>query len=242
MKTLIAFGDSHVSGAEIEYKNQGLCYEKAFSAKIAEHFNLNYENYGQPGGSTDYVLLKLMHRVKQAIKNKEEIFLIIGICDPTRTHYRFRDKDFHFTTAANTEGWPTIVCRAYADFIALHSDDYLSNKILNQVLLIQSFLKSYKIPYVMFSTTHFTFGDWSLIDPNRYYGHHIMKNSYYNNKEAMVIQKGYSYWGVCSYHPEWLHYRKESRWSGHYPEEFHTFWAKTMIDYIENYNLLSFDN
>ncbi len=240
MPTLIAFGDSHVAGSEIEFKNQNTCFHKSFAAKIAEHYSFEYENYSQPGGSNDYIIKKLIPRVKTAIKNSENIFLVIGICDSSRTYYYYNNNHYHVTPNMNMITYPKIVSRAYSDYISLHSNADMEEKALNQILFIQSFLKIYKIPYIMFSTRHFSFGDWTLIDQCRYYGHHVSKKDYYTEDFSSALQKSYSYWGTCLHHPRWAHLIKQDRWRNHYPEDFHTFWAETMISFINTNNLLSY--
>ena len=43
MKILLANGDSHTSGAEIEYHFQPHCYEKAWPKRLAN--KIGYESY-----------------------------------------------------------------------------------------------------------------------------------------------------------------------------------------------------
>ena len=170
MTTLIAFGDSHIAGAEIDFKGQGESYSKAFPAKIADHYKFNYENYGKSGGSNDYIIKLLIPRVKKSIENQEKIFLIIGMCEPTRTFLKENDNYYHYTTASDTTNYPTHLTNLYQKNLKYNSDKDLNEKSLTQTLFLQSFLKQFNIPYLMFASTFFYYGDWRLIDKNSFYG------------------------------------------------------------------------
>ena len=89
MTTLIAFGDSHtVAGAEIEQR-WGQGNKKAYPAKIANHYGMDYENYGQVGGSNYWLMKKFMSRVQMGLEetrrclwslvsvNLQEILLVV---------------------------------------------------------------------------------------------------------------------------------------------------------------------
>jgi hypothetical protein len=233
--TLLAFGDSHTAGAEIDYKHQGECYDKAFPAKLANLLDFKYENYAKSGGSNGYLISCLMSRVQCAIANSEKVFVVIGFCEPSRILYKSADGNMRHLTSSSfnhtNDG-----ADYYSKYLQTYTNDDLNVKSLNDIILIQTFLKSYNIPFIFFMSTTWYYGDWSLIDQKTFFGHKKMS---YTERESWETYNQFGYWGNCMHHPSWSHYKNDPRWSGHYPEEFHKFWANLMLDFIKTNNILN---
>ena len=77
-RTLLAFGDSHTAGAEIEKQYELWYYEKAYPSYIAKYFGFEYKNYAYPGGSNDWALVQFHKAIKSSIKNKEDVFFLFN--------------------------------------------------------------------------------------------------------------------------------------------------------------------
>ena len=234
--TLLAFGDSHTAGAEIDFKDQGECYDKAFSAKLSKHLDFKYENYAKAGGSNSYLISCLMSRVQRAIINSEKIFVVVGFCDPSRIFYKDKHGVLHHITSSNILTTKKVHLNFYEQYLQTYSNEELNNKAISEILLIQSFLKSYNIPFIFFISTQWYPGDWSLIDQKTFFGH---QRQIYTERQSWDHYNSYGFWGTCMHHPDWSHYKNDPRWSAHYPEHFHEFWANLMLNFIKSNSILN---
>jgi len=245
-RILLAFGDSHTAGAEIDKKYSGECHDKAYPAHIARHYGFDYENLSACGGSNDWMIRQFMIRVQYALLKNQSIFVLCNFCDPSRTYIKIPGKLQHCTSSMLIQDKNTktellvdpIFIRPYRNYLKTNNDDALYHKSLSQILIIQTICNQYNIPCIFHTSTHWYRGNWNLINKKNYFGHHAHKNSIYNTRHLYDMTKYYSFWGVATNHPEWSHVQKDPRWANHYPEEFHKFWAKTLIDFIDKQGIL----
>ncbi len=263
-RILLAFGDSHTAGAEIEEQYNYECYSKAYPSYIAKYYGFEYENYSQAGCSNDWLLKRFNDAIKKSIINKDKIFILFNFCEATRTYIEIPtpsefeqnwDENFygplHFYSQHLTKNFfinqpdnpynKSIKKHlpVYHHYISLNNDKMLHEKALNQIFHIQSICERYNIPFLFHSSFDWYTGDWKLISKKNYYGHHSNLTTDYDvNIDAPLMSSLYSFWGVASNHPNWKNYQKESRWSGHYPEEYHKYWAARLIKFINEQKIL----
>jgi len=244
-RKLLAFGDSHTSGAEIDEKWSGSCYEKAYPAHIANYHNWDYENYAQCGGSNDWLIKKFIERIQKALIEKEKVFVLCNIAEPSRTYIQLSPRKIQHCTSSCLDSnvvkelsVHSAYIKRYAGYLKCHTEEELNFKSLSHIFTIQSICKVNKIPYLFHSSNCWIPGDWSLIDKNNFFGHHKTNKLNYNQRQSYFMQRNYSYWGVAQHHPDWKHLQKEERWSMHYPEPYHEFWAKILLKFIHEQSIL----
>jgi hypothetical protein len=245
-RILLAFGDSHTAGAEIDKQYSGECHDKAYPAHIARHYGFDYENYAACGGSNDWMTRQFMIRIQHALIKKQQVFVLCNFCEPSRTYIKLPGKMYHCTSAILTQNENTKkellvdsdFVKPYKNYLRTHSDKLLNFKSLSQIFIIQTICDQYNIPYVFHSSTHWYEGNWDLINKKNYFGHHSTKKTVYTQSESYKLFPQYVYWGVATNHPDWTHIKDDPRWSMHYPESFHEFWAKILIDFINQQKIL----
>jgi len=260
-RTLLAFGDSHTAGAEIEEQYKYWCYEKAYPAYIAKHYGFEYKNFSEAGGSNDISLKRFIDEIKKVILNKEKVFVLFNFTESSRTY---------FTTAITLESkknWdekyygnlnfypahlsPNIFLNntyekelklhlpLYRHYIASNTNKMLDEKSINQMFIVQTICQKYNIPFIFHNSMQWYSGDWTLIDKKNHFGHHNAVNFKYNLKvDCPLMESLYSFWGVACSHLDWKHYGQLERWKGHYPESYHKFWAQTLINFIDQQKIL----
>ena len=189
MTTLIAFGDSHTAGAEIEQRWGQGSIKKAYPAKIANHYGMDYENYGQVGGSNYWLMKKFMSRVQMGLRRNEKMFMVFGFCEPARNFVSSGRGTLHGTpyllaryqegVVEERERVNEKLLRLYEYWLRAHTDEEVHSMSLDIIWQIQCICKQYDIPYLFTSATDFYYGDWSNIDPKYYYGHHATNKTIY---------------------------------------------------------------
>jgi hypothetical protein len=263
-RTLLAFGDSHTAGAEIEEHYNYECYHKAYPACIANYYGIQYKNYSQAGCSNDWLVKRFIDVIKKAIINKEEVFVLFNFCESSRTHIEIPippesqqnwDEEFygslHFYSNHLSKKYFNDVEKnpytqalkkylpIYRTYLTLNTNKDLSKKAINQIFLVQTICKKYNIPFVFHNSISWYSGDWSLISKKNHFGHHssdIWNYDSENINNSMYME--YCFWGLATNHPNWKHLYFDPRWKDHYPEEYHKYWASKLLRFIDNQKIL----
>ena len=245
-RILLAFGDSHTAGTEIRRRYQASCYSRSYPSHIAKHYGFDYENFSASGGSNDWIFRQFMIRIQYALIKKQKVFVLCNFCDPARTYIKLPGKMHHCCPSLllqneHTE-WIHLVdedfVKPYEDYIKSNTDDFLNHKALSQIFTIQTICEQYSIPYVFHVSTNWYEGNWSLINKNNFYGHHDVENTIYKKSKSYMMYRLYSYWGTATHNDQWKDVQNTPRWSMHYPEEFHKFWAEKLINFIDDRGIL----
>ena len=245
-RTLLAFGDSHTAGAEIDELYSASCYERAYPAHIAKHYGFDYENFAVSGGSNDWLIRQFMIRIQKSLIKNESVFVLCNFCDPSRTYVKLPDKLLHCCPSLLLHDEYTDMklqvdsefIPHYENYLKTNSEDFLHFKALSQILIVQSICEQYKIPYVFHASSYWYKGNWGLINKKNFLGHHKTNKVVYKDSDTYKLYNSYSYWGVATHHHDWKNAQNERRWSMHYPEEYHEFWAKLLIDFIDGQGIL----
>ena len=245
-RTLLAFGDSHTAGAEIDEQYSPSCHNRAYPAYIARYYGFEYENLAVCGGSNDWLIRQFMIRIQKSLIKNESVFVLCNFCESSRTYVKLPGKINHCTSSLlRQDEYTEIKLRIdsefipyYENYLKTNSEDFLNFKSLSQILIIQSICEQYKIPYVFHTSTCWYKGNWDLINKKNFLGHHDTKKLIYKESDLYPVYKLYSYWGVATHHHDWKNAQNEKRWSMHYPEEYHEFWAKLLIDFINGQGIL----
>ena len=243
MRTLISFGDSHTAGAEIDAPRTPECKERAYPQKIADHYGMRSENHAVCGCGNSWILKSFIERIKYAVSEKEDVVVHIGFTEASRNYVMGSREVLHGTTALlkpNADPRSIVdtkLLKLYEFWLRSHTDIQLHEMTVDIIWQIQSMCKLYNIPYFFSYNVGNFKTDTSLIDRRYFYGLHDMP-TITNEKEGWAFFRDFSFWGVASNDPSWEHYQHDDRWSGHYPEEYHEFWADKLIKFIDEQQIL----
>lgn len=215
---LLAVGDSFTYGDELEDRNS------AWPSLLAEKLNGTVLNKGQPGGSNDCIVRNCV----ETLLTESFDMVVIGWANPGRSE--FVDERGYYDI------WPGYAGKVVVDQDRLwrndiikyinehHSSEAYHEKFLMQVLLMQGFLKSKGIRYVMLNTVqneHYKKTKTPLLE-------HYLKQV---DKESFV---GFNHSGMA----EWT-FGCQKGPRGHFLEEGHVKVADRIYEHIGNIGWLS---
>jgi len=236
---LIANGCSHTSGAEIEYLKQDSCYSKAWPQHLANKLNLESINLARAGASNKRIVRTTLEHIGtlflKGVKPKQ-LFVIILWPGPYRTEI-YKEA---FLQNSIWQGWlpmcpnndasykkiyPRDVYNYYKAWITTLDAKSVNIDYYNYVILLQSYLKSFKIKYLFWRASSTT------LDKN-------------NISLAIQIDRKYF---PCA-HDDTLDYLSMLKHSGfefsvnsanstHHGEDGHIFFANYLHKYIKENSL-----
>lgn len=226
MITLWAFGDSHTAGAEIDQEQSGRCESKAYPKKLADLQGWQCVNLARSGGSNGWILREL-DRVKDQL-DSEQSRVLINWCDPSRCYHCDEQGQISHLTASRVKKGTRQQRQWYYAWLKSVVNKDLDELALDQIRSAISILSSRNIDYCMHVSTHWYKGTWQGIDQSRFFGHN---KDYYTVDDAEQQWRTASYWGQAQSLPEWQTVAKTPRWHGHFPEEYHEYWANKLADF-----------
>lgn len=246
-KILLAFGDSHTAGSEIEEQWQPTCYEKAYPSHIAKHYGFDYLNFSQPGGSNQWILKKFSEVVPRLISKNIPLFIVCNFCESSRMFFIDKNNNTHHLVCGNLDkpnpdlvkfSHPRHIQKEYKHYLKNNPDKLLSIKSLLIIQKIQNFCMTNNIPFLFHVSSQWYWGDWSNINKKNFYGHHDSEITLYTLHDIGKYEKIYSYWGRCDYSGFNKLFEPLNRWKYHFPEVYHVYWANLLIDFIDNQKIL----
>ena len=167
---LIANGCSHTSGAEIEYLKQDSCYSKAWPQHLADKLNLESINLARSGASNKRVIRTTIDYIGNLFLKgvkPEQIFVIILWPGSYRTEI-YKEM---FLENPIWQGWVPLVVGNYKLYKKIYPRDVynyykawvttldaesVNIDYYNHVILLQSYLKSFKIKYLFWRASFTT--------------------------------------------------------------------------------------
>ena len=165
---LIANGCSHTAGAEIEYTQQGECYEKAWPKKLADSLGYKPVNLSVSGASDDRVVRTTIEYIGKLKKypnyDPSKFFVVISWPGLHRTElYQTFDNEPGFWD----EGWMPMVAgneetyrqqcskmafMYYKAWVMRQNNHQASIKFYLNVLLLQNLLIANSIKYLFWNS------------------------------------------------------------------------------------------
>lgn len=162
---LYAIGCSHMAGSEVvEFGNTARTHETirlAWPGQLAEHYNLNYINESEPGGSNEYIVRSVMHFVNKWIaqdRDPAELLVVIGWTTNERIEFTHENNNrmehFHWANGCdwlpfykdgegpNFKNWFKALQLYHTDF-----DFGMTKRVIN-IILLDTFLKSKGVDYI----------------------------------------------------------------------------------------------
>lgn len=140
---LFTHGDSNTYGSE-------LVENKPWPVLLSNKLECDVENFAKPGFSNDRIIRDTIGYVTNNLNKSDNLIVIIGFTEMSRTEF-FSDelKSWISIETGNINNERIPYSKEY--YTKFHS--FVSDGILfwQKVLLLQSFLKLYKIKYIFFS-------------------------------------------------------------------------------------------
>lgn len=237
IKCLYANGDSLVYGQELNPDRINIRDDceftehkrtHCFTGLIQKHFNIeNYINRAIPGGSNDRILRTTILDVSKLLEEYEpdELFVIVGTTYSSRREFYNTELNSYYQYQPEYNSGPQIksldpLWKIYTAYY--QSDLEQVERYLIQIVSIQNFLKSNKIPYLI--TTSLSDSDEILKLAGDYgYLTAMLDRTRYLNEvsfENFTIQNGLAI--GKNWHPL---------------EDGHAAWAQYLITHINNNRL-----
>ena len=236
---LIANGCSHTSGAEIEYVLQDSCYSKAWPQHLANKLKLESINLARSGASSKRVVRTTLEHIGtlflKGVK-PEQLFVIISWPGPYRTEiYKGAYIDDPIwqgwlpmcpnNDASYKKIYPRDVYYYYKAWVTTLDGTSANIDYYNHVILLQSYLKSFKIKYLFWRASSTTLNRENLslaiqIDRKYFPSAHDGDLSYL----YLLKQSGYKF---------------SFKNSTHHGEDGHIFFANYLYNYINDNSLWS---
>ena len=239
MKILVAIGDSHTNGSQIDGQHGSSEYNlrNGFPAMIAKEYGYELHNVSKPGGSNQYIHRSTIHYINNYMHPENEYFFLIGWSSCNRIELRYPDntpwlhhtkgdftdlKNIPFTPGTDPILWKSTqlkLLQNYTTFL-FANDDIMYAKWAGYALGLQHYLKAKGLPFYMHNTCErlplnpATNGIVSHIDPDYY------------------LQPSEMEWVYIVY-LENLGYQKSECW--HFREDGHRVWADILIDKVKDY-------
>lgn len=247
-RTLLAFGDSHTAGSELEKKYSDPSYELAYPSYIAKHYDFDYENFSVSGGSNPWIWKEFNRVVPERVLRGEQLFVLCNFSEIARMFFEYENKIYHLVMMDLDQiidgkisrfHSPELLLRKYVKYLKLNSNEKLTEKTFLIIKKIQNYCKQNNIPFVFHTSICWFPGNWEGIDKHNFFGHnHFPEITEYNFTTSQYLSEIYSYWSHGIVHPVWKYFKDTSRWSAHYPEPYHKYWSKLLIDFIDTQGLL----
>jgi len=206
--------------------------KNAWPKKLADYLNMSCTNYAIAGSSNDRIIRTTMDWTANYLRNNkaEDLFVVIGWTAPSRVEFRINQvwRDLLPYSGTKEKNLQKIY-NFYTRYI--HDDDADNIRTVINILSLQSWLKTNKIPYLFcncfyadgLNIDYSTFSDISsminYIDSARYYGDY--------NDPLVAMQR------VCRGLPKGP--------GGHPLIEGHDKWATILYQYIKENRLLKHD-
>lgn len=173
---LFANGCSHTAGAEIEFENQNCCHEKAWPKHLADSLNMEWTNISLSGGSAERIIRTTIQWFGEESSRIKNTFVVIGWPGPWRSEIKLNkkvnfnlpkkllksDAQWQTIVVGNNESYLKLVnsgCltkdfyKYYQYWCLLGTDEQSWINYFTDIICLQSYLKSLRIPYLFFHTS-----------------------------------------------------------------------------------------
>lgn len=238
---LIANGCSHTAGAEIESKQQGSCFNKAWPFHLAHLFNYNSINLSQSGASSKRVLRTtfefLLKEISQPAFDPRNYFCVIAWPGLFRTEIKNGgyDNSWQPLVVGNDEQYKKqLDHNSYAYYKAwtVFADPYSQTiSYYHDILLLQYFLIANKIKYLFWSASAATPYTFEYLD--------LYKSQIYNKRYPYLMDRSFSFTQLCHDNNQKIsEFSRLSGFNSHYDENAHKWFADYLYNYIQKNNLL----
>jgi hypothetical protein len=157
---LLANGCSHTAGAEIEYEWQDNCYEKAYPKFCADTLGWDYKNLAVSGASQERIIRTTIDWVGKNYKSYKntDIYVVIMWSGPSRTEFYSENIRNYLQMLPNNDEiykkqFTKVEYLYYKSYITLQNRQAQLVKWYNNIILLQSYLVTFKIKYLFLNAS-----------------------------------------------------------------------------------------
>ena len=212
---ILTVGDSFTYGEELADQRSAWPY------RLGDKYHAEVINLGEPASSNDKIVRKTLDYL---INNGGTIDLVvIGWTSPGRSEFADESGDYDIWPGyqgslfvRDGHQWRNQLCSYVSQY---HNREFYFIKYIQQIILLQSFLRTKNIKYIMLDVLH-----------NDYYKNNTksLKDNYFEliDKERYL---GFNLEGMC----EWTYGCKQGP-NGHFLEEGHQIVADKIYDHIRH--------
>lgn len=238
---LVSNGCSHTAGAEIEYEQQGHCYDKAWPQYLSKLFLYNSVNLSQSGGSADRVVrttIEYFLKEKNSPSfNAKDYFCVVMWPGLYRTE---------LFNGGFDNGWQPLVVgndESYKNQMDVFSYTYYKSwtifaktypqtlSYLHNIMLLQYFLASNKIKYLFWSASNSAPHTEGYLD--------LYKSQIYIKRYPYLYDSEYCFTKLCYNNNQKIsEFSRLSGFNSHYNEDAHRWFADYLYNYIKENKLL----
>jgi hypothetical protein len=229
---ILVYGDSHLAGMDLYgYTNDNITKKLTWPALVGKHFNVPVKNFSLSGGSND----RSMRILTETLLQFPNSLVIYGLTSWDRgeifdkkilyTHVGYCNIDYY-------KGKPEQkINDFYIDKILENRIFEMKNnnyRILNHVIYVQTFLKTYAKDYILFKAFPYVF-DFQEVKHQKIILKNIDKSKFLNFKSGT---QQFSNW------VEWCEYNNFPLGkNNHYTEQAHEEFAKIFINEYSTFNM-----
>ena len=245
---LVANGCSHTAGAELEFPQQGQCYEKAWPKHLGEMLGYDSINLSMSGASNHRVVrttFEYLH--KHYVENNgsfDDLFFVIlwpgmfrtEIYNATDTSKRqYYDNNWCPLVTGNDKGYKQTLSsgdytyyRSWVTTMTLHQ---MSIDFQLAVIQLQTMFQKYGIKYVFWNASCTGFSRQPEYEP---YALHINPKRY-----PKMYDTSFCFTELCDKSNQKIAQPSiESGFASHYDEDAHRWFADFIFNYISKNKLL----
>ena len=238
---IIANGCSHTAGAEIEFKMQGQCYEKAWPYHLSNNFACDSINLSFSGASADRVVRTtieyFLKKQSETDFDPKQYFVVIAWPGLYRTEINNGgfDGGWQPLVVGNDKTYKkqldTFSYAYYKAWTIFAKEQSQTISYFHNILLLQYFLASNKIKYLFWSASATTPYSMDYLD--------LYQNQIYKKRFPYLMDQSQSFTRLCHDNGQKIsQFSKLSGFNSHYDEVAHKWFAGYIYNYIQENNLL----
>ena len=242
---LLCNGCSHTAGAELEYPQQGFCYEKAWGKHLADKLDCAYENLAISGASNHRIVrttYEWLFDYVRSGKDTKDLFVVIMWPGVYRTEIHFEKKfPFNFDkrwtpiVVGNDDNYkkrfPKSLYSYYKGWTVFTDQTMSITEYFNSILNIQNMFYKYKIKYLFINAVDIP-------------GIHAPKFNHYKihvNKDRFIgfdqSEENYTTFARLSGR-EISPHSIDSGFNSHYDEDTMKWYGEHLFDIVKDRDLL----
>lgn len=219
IKNLLTVGCSFTYGEELP------TVQDAWPYKLAHKLNSSVVNLGQPAASNDTIIRRTMDHV---INDPTVDLVVIGWTNIGRSE--FADEIGYYNVWPGYQGnlfardgsnWRKELVEYVSKY---HNPAAIHRKFIQQVMLLQAFLESKNIKYVMLNIVQNEYYKMIFFDGQLHYHEQVNKQTFIEYNQAGMI--------------EWVEGKPKGP-NGHFLEEGHIIVAEKIYEHIRNLGWVS---
>lgn len=242
---LLCNGCSHTAGAELEFPQQGYCYEKAWGKHLSDKLDCDYENLAMSGASNHRIVrttYQWLFEYVRSGKDPKELFVTIMWPGVHRTEIHF-DKKYEFNYDSKwapivvgnddqyREKFPKSLYNYYKSWTVFTDQTMAVIEYYNSILNLQNMFFRYKIKYLFINAVTIPCLDFEKFNC---YKVHVNQDRFLGFSNSDDAYTNYARLSNQKISPHSI----DSGFNSHYDEATMKWYAEHLFDFIKDKDLL----